>query len=89
MIVQVQVGPKIFSFGSMQAWIDGAQRIWRFHGVSAQQTLCLDQLGRVVTCGGHFDQARKDNAYPVDVYLVRQDMKTALADGVDEGGQGG
>lgn len=70
----VALGPKVFSFASFDAWVNGAQRMWRFHGVIGADTLCIDQRGRVCGWGKHFMTARDESAFPVDVYLLRDDM---------------
>lgn len=70
----IQTGEKLFEFVSKQNWINQAQRIWRFHGVRSENTVCVDQLGRICNVGKHFADAERDNAYPIEVFLLRQDM---------------
>lgn len=72
--VTVVLGPKLFSFATFNSWCNHAQRIWFAHGVRSNQTLCVDQRGRVISWGEHFMTARDEGAFPVDVYLLRQDM---------------
>ena len=50
----IKPGEKLFQFASKQDWINKAQRIWRFHGVRAESTVCVDQQGRICTIGLHF-----------------------------------
>lgn len=70
----IQPGKKLFEFRSKQDWINKAQRIWRFHGVNADRTVCVDQLGRICQIGMHFAAAERDGAYPIEVYMLRPDM---------------
>lgn len=76
--LQVSVGPKLFSFRSFQDWVNHAQRIWKFHGVDGRHTVCIDQRGRICGWGAHFMTARDEGAFPVDVYLLREDMAKRL-----------
>ena len=70
----VQLGPKLFSFASHQDWVNSASIGWKSYGVEAQQTVCVDQLGRVLGWGKHFAIARDEGQFPADVYLLRADM---------------
>lgn len=72
--MNIEHGEKLFEFGSKQAWINHAQTIWRRHGVRANDTICVDQLGRICGWGAHFTAAERDNAYPIEVFRLRQDM---------------
>lgn len=72
--MEIKTGKKLFQFDSKTAWIDGAQRIWKFHQVRADNTVCIDQLGRICSIGAHFEAARRDNAYPIEVFMLRDDM---------------
>lgn len=72
-------GQKLFSFNSFEEWQSREQCIWRSHGVDKEMTLCVDQRQRPLTAPDHFRTARDDNAYPVHVYLLREDVNpTAL-----------
>lgn len=51
-----------------------AQRIWRYHEVRGEDTVCVDQKGRMCRIGKHFMVARDEGAFPIDVYLLREDM---------------
>ena len=73
--VEPVVGPLLFSFATFDSWVNQAQRIWRFHGVRGEDTVCLDQKGRMCRWGAHFMVARDEGAFPVDVYLLRDDMR--------------
>lgn len=72
-VIQVALGPKLFSFNSFAEWVDYGQHIWKQHGVSSRDTLCLDQMGRICAWGRHFMAARDDDAFPVDVYMLREE----------------
>ncbi len=67
-------GDKLFEFSSKQQWINKAQQIWKFHEVRAADTICVDQLGRLCNIGKHFMDAERDNAYPIEVFRMREDM---------------
>lgn len=69
----IELGPKLFSFRTFDKWVSGASRIWRFHGVRGEDTVCLDQKGRICRWGKHFMIARDDGSFPVDVHLFRGD----------------
>lgn len=68
---EMLLGRKLFQFSSKADWINGASRIWRLHEVTADNTTCVDQLGRICTMGMHFAEAELDNAYPIEVYMTR------------------
>lgn len=72
--MNIQHGEKLFDFRSKQEWINKAQRIWRFHEVKADHTICVDQLGRLCNIGAHFMAAERDNVYPIEVFRLRPDM---------------
>ena len=78
--MNIQPGEKLFEFSSKQAWINKAQRIWKLHEVRAEHTICVDQLGRICNIGAHFMAAERDNAYPVEVFRLRQDMTPSNAE---------
>lgn len=73
--VSADLGPLIFSFKSHQDWINHGSRIWQLHQVRGDDCICLDMLGRPCRIGRDFSIAKKDNAYPVNVYLLRDDMR--------------
>ena len=72
--MNIELGEKLFEFRSQQDWINRANRIWRLHETNAQQTVCVDKLGRICGWGKHFADAERDNAYPIEVFRLRQDM---------------
>ena len=67
-------GQLLFSFSWFGDWVNHAQTIWKDHGVRSQHTLCIDQKGRVCGWGEHFMTARDEGAFPINVYLLREDM---------------
>jgi hypothetical protein len=75
MQVNIDLGPKLFSFDSFNSWVNHASTAWKRAGVRSDDTLCIDQSGRVVRIGGHFMKARDESAFPVDVYLMRTDLQ--------------
>ena len=73
-ITNIEHGEKLFEFTSKADWINQANRIWRLNKVTAQDTVCVDQLGRICGWGEHFNAAERDNAYPIEVFRLRADM---------------
>jgi hypothetical protein len=67
----IMLGKKLFEFTSKADWINGASRIWRLHEAKADNTTCVDQLGRICTMGLHFSEAERDDAYPIEVFVTR------------------
>ena len=72
--MKIAHGEKLFEFRSKLDWINHAQRVWKYHQVDARQTICVDQLGRICAWGKHFSDAERDNAYPIEVFRLREDM---------------
>jgi hypothetical protein len=84
----IMLGKKLFEFSSKADWISKAQGIWKLHGARKAQgiwklhgarsdnTICVDQLGRICTYGLHFAEAERDKAYPIEVYMVRPESAT-------------
>ncbi len=73
MLATIQPGPYLFEFSSYQDWVNRAHRLWRQHGVASDLTVCIDMNGRVCTFGRDFSVAENDGAYPVRVYMIRND----------------
>lgn len=82
-MMDIKTGPKLFSFDSKARWINHASKIWRRHCVTAAETILVDQKGRIVTIGKDFMTAERDDAYPIDVYLAREDMLPAIQSRLD------
>ena len=74
----ITTGPKLFSFGSKQRWVNTAQWQWKQLGLRAEDTLCIDQKGRVCLRGADFSRAERDEAYPIDVFLTDPDHPKAM-----------
>lgn len=72
--MNIQHGEKLFEFSSQQDWINKAQGIWKSHKVRSDDTVCVDQRGRICNVGRHFMVAQRDNAYPIEVFRLRADM---------------
>lgn len=70
-ILQVQLGPKIFSFSSFEDWVNKASGRFASHGVKGEDVICLDSVGRVLKIGADFHRARDEGSFPADVYLAR------------------
>lgn len=47
---------------------------WKRAGVRLEDTLCIDQAGRVMRIGKHFMKARDEDKFPSDVYQIRADF---------------
>lgn len=69
--LQVQLGPKIFSFTNFQDWVNKARGRFASHGVRSEDVICLDAAGRILKIGADFHRARDECAFPADVYLAR------------------
>lgn len=69
----IQLGRELFMFDGFNHWCDTAQTKFKEAKVTSQSTICLDANGRICNCGAHFMQAAMDGAYPVRVYLLRDD----------------
>jgi hypothetical protein len=71
---EVILGKKLFEFTSFDNWCNTAQRKFKNAGFGPGQAvhsaICLDQKGRVCTCGKHFMTARDDNSFPIEVFLI-------------------
>ncbi len=76
---KANLGELAFSFISFDDWVNRASTIWRQHGLTSRHTLCVDQKGRVCAWGLHFQIARDEGAFPVDVYRLRTDMAPATS----------
>src|SRR5690606_37499250 len=84
--IAIEPGERLFQFDSKQEWINHASRIWRFHGVRSEDTVCVDALGRLVNIGKHFADAERDRAYPIVVYRLRADMNRNTGAAQQQGG---
>jgi hypothetical protein len=69
----IMLGKKLFQFSSKADWILQGPRIWKLHEARSDNSICVDQLGRICTQGLHFFEAERDNAYPIEVFLTRPD----------------
>lgn len=78
-ITNIEHGEKLFEFTSKSDWIEKGNRIWRYHKVLDEETICIDQLGRICCWGKHFDNAERENAYPIEVFRLRSDMNQSEA----------
>lgn len=69
--MNINLGPKLFSFSSFTDWLNHAQSKFAQAGASSRNIVCVDQKGRICALGGHFMTARDEDAFPVDAYLIR------------------
>lgn len=72
--VTVHLGPKLFQFESHTQWVWKAPNAWKRVGVRAADTISLDAKGRPCLIGRDMATARDEDAFPVSVYLVRDDL---------------
>ena len=72
--MQVNLGRHLFSFADFDDWCDTAKVRFARAGVDGRSVLSVDQNGRVCGWGKHFMVARDDGSFPIDVYLLREDM---------------
>jgi hypothetical protein len=70
---QVQFQEYLFSFRSKVEWVNKARSWFSQAGYLEGETICLDQKGRICRRGSHFDIADIEAAFPVDVFVVRDD----------------
>lgn len=48
----ITLGRKLFEFSNKGHWILEGQRIWKLHEARADNSICVDQLGRIWRCEG-------------------------------------
>jgi hypothetical protein len=72
--MDIQLGRELFMFDGFNHWRDTAPEKFESANVTCAKVLCIDAKGRVCVWGTHFMEAAKDGAYPVRVYLLRDDM---------------
>ncbi len=66
--------PPLFDFASFEDWCSAAQRRFAQNHVTCADTLCIDTKGRICEVGLHFSIARDENAYPIHVYRMRNEV---------------
>ena len=71
----VQLGELLFSFRDECEWVNKAKSWFNQSGYRSEDTLCIDQRGRACLYGSHFMAAEADGAYPIDVYVIRDDER--------------
>lgn len=76
--MKIEVGEKLFEFSSKHDWVNNAAYLFEMHGLRGNHTLCIDQQGRICAWGEHFMQAEKDNAYPIEVFKLRKDLRFGM-----------
>lgn len=73
---QPKLGRELFRFDSFDGWVRNASREHSRAGVCAELVVAVDARGRVCRLARHWIAARDDGAFPVVVYLVREDEHT-------------
>ena len=68
--IEVEVGPELFSFSSLQEWVNKGQSWFRRTGRPEGTSLCVAADGGVVRNGKGFMEADRRGAFPVRVYAV-------------------
>lgn len=66
--LSISVGEMLFEFSSFQDWVNKAQGRFAMAGVRGEDTLCVDQKGRLLKKGKEFMRARDDCSFPVKIY---------------------
>lgn len=72
--MEIKVGPKLFSFKDHSDWVNHASQAWKRAGWRPEHTVAVDQACRIVSIGRDFRIAKEESAFPVDVYLAREDL---------------
>lgn len=72
--MDIQLGRELFMFDGFNHWCDTAKEKFIAANTTSDKVLCIDRFGRVCALGSHFMKAAEDGAYPVRVYLLRDDM---------------
>jgi hypothetical protein len=72
--MEIQLGREVFMFDGFNHWCDTASEKYKAARLTSSNTVCVDAKGRICAWGEHFMQASKDRAYPIRVYLLRDDM---------------
>lgn len=68
MEIKIKIKREMFRFNSKQEWINKAKRWFETSRVRKGNYICVDSIGRVVTCGAEFSRAEAEETYPVIVY---------------------
>jgi len=71
---ELKLGAALFHFVTFSSWVNTASHAWADLGVRADDTLCIDTKGRICAIGRDFATARDEAAFPITVYLKRDDM---------------
>jgi hypothetical protein len=74
--ISVQVGRILLEFMSFREWVNHAQSWFGALNMHSTQYICLDNVGRICTCGKQFMQADKEKTYPIRVYAIEQEPQS-------------
>lgn len=72
--MQIEHGEKLFEFQTFTDWLNTAKQKFEHAAVRGNRVVAIDQKGRLCGWGEHFMKARDENAFPVQVFLLRADM---------------
>lgn len=77
----VQLGPELFRFESMQQWVDKGRSWYATCGYTEYKLVTIDAVGRIVKTGYEFMRARDEGTYPISVYPIdpKSEPSEALA----------
>lgn len=67
-LVMLRLGPKLFEFHDFDDWVARARHLYARGGYTSQNTLAIDQHGRIVDGGADMRRAQQSNAFPINVY---------------------
>ena len=79
--VTVQVGKVLIEFTSFQQWVNKAKSWFQQLGYLSTQYICLDNVGRVCTCGKQFMQADREGTFPIRVYAIEDAPQNTMEAG--------
>jgi hypothetical protein len=73
-IRKATLGKFLFKFDDFDNWCDTAREKFSDSGHKGEDTVCMDEKGRVCKWGEHFMRARDDNSFPIRVYSIRTEF---------------
>lgn len=71
----VMLGAPLFSFDSLQQWINKGRSWYATCGFGEYDIVTLDAIGRVVKKGAEFTRADREGTYPITVYPINPDAR--------------
>lgn len=73
--LEISVGKELFRFHSFSNWVNKARGWFEAAGFRSHQYVCIDAAGRICTSGQEFNRAKKENKYPIVVYLIDDEQE--------------